>query len=44
MRICDFKINKIINEIRIRGQNEAYSPAYYSANNGSIGLMLHMDN
>ena len=43
-RICDFKINKKINEIRIRGQNEAYSPAYYSANDGSIGLMLHMDN
>ena len=44
LRICDFKINKIVNEIRTRGQNDSNSPTYYSSNNGSIGLILHLDN
>ena len=44
LRICDFKINKTINEIRTRGQNDQKNFVYYSATNGSIGLLLHIDN
>ena len=43
-RICDFKINKYINEIRTRGQNELPIISYYSSSNGSIGLIQHIEN
>ena len=43
-RICDFNINKIINQIRTRNQSDSKSFAFYSSNNGSIGLMQHIDN
>jgi hypothetical protein len=45
IRICDFHLNKNINEIRTRGQSDNNrSPSFYSSTNGSIGLFLHMDN
>ena len=47
-RICDFHINKNINEIRAdtyknKNQNEYYS-YYYSSLNGSIGFINHIEN
>jgi hypothetical protein len=45
IRICDFHINKTINEIRTRGQSDNNrSPSFYSSTNGSIGLFQHIDN
>ena len=45
IRICDFHLNKNINEIRTRGQSDNNrSPSFYSSTNGSIGLFLHIDN
>ena len=44
-RICDFHLNKNINEIRTKGQNENNrAPSFYSSTNGSIGLFQHIDN
>ena len=43
-RICDFRINKIINEIKTRKINDKISLSFYSANNGSIGLFQHINN
>ena len=45
-RICDFNINKNINEIRskyIKNQNDSYS-YYYSSLNGSVGFFNHIEN
>ena len=45
-RICDFNLNKIVNEIRTiytRNQNDYYS-YYYSSLNGSIGFINHIEN
>lgn len=45
-RICDFNINKNINEIRLkffRNQNDFYS-FFYSSTNGSIGSISHIEN
>ena len=45
IRICDFHLNKNINEIRTRGQSDNNrSPSFYSSTNGSIGLFKHIDN
>ena len=46
IRICDFNINKNINEIRINyffKQNDYFS-FYYSSINGSIGFINHIEN
>ena len=44
IRICDFHLNKNINEIRTRRQNDNNrSPSFYSSTNGSIGLFRHID-
>ena len=45
-RICDFHINKNINEIRskfLRNQNDSFS-YYYSSINGSVGFINHIEN
>ena len=43
-RICDFNINKNINEIKfLRNQNESYY-YFYSSLNGSIGFINHIEN
>ena len=44
-RLCDFNINKCINEIRnrARNQNDSYS-YFYSSLNGSIGFINHIEN
>ena len=45
-RICDFNLNKIVNEIRTiytRNQNDYYS-YYYSSLNGSVGFINHIEN
>ena len=45
-KICDFNINKNINEIRpkfSKNQNEPYS-YFYSSINGSIGFINHIEN
>ena len=45
LKLCDFKINKNINEIRSRKapQNDSYL-YYYSALDGSIGYISHIEN
>ena len=44
-RICDFHINKIINEIRhVSFKNDEYYSYYYSSLNGSVGFFNHIEN
>ena len=44
-RLCDFNINKCINEIRPKSKNKNDSYSYfYSSINGSIGFINHIEN